>query len=97
MPVAPIINLSLLQDLQAVSVRLRLCSIRVPLTSQIQTSKTAAAASYAVSPQLFRTNGSAFCFVSKYSTTGRCPFEAAFTGAVQLIVKHDMTLTRGLT
>jgi hypothetical protein len=48
-------------------------------TSQIQTSNTGAAASYAVSPQLFRTRGFAPCLVSKYSTTGRWPLEAAFT------------------
>lgn len=48
-------------------------------TSQIQTSKTAAATSYAVSPQSFRTKGSADCFDKRYNTTGRCPFDAAFT------------------
>jgi hypothetical protein len=34
-------------------------------TSHIQTSKTAAATSYAVSPHLLRIKGSAFCFVNK--------------------------------
>lgn len=48
-------------------------------TSQIHTSNTEAAISYAVSPQLFRTRGSAACLDNKYITTGRCPFEAAFT------------------
>ena len=49
-------------------------------TSHIHTSNTEAATSYAVSPQLFRTSGSAACLDNKYVTTGRCPFEAAFTG-----------------
>ena len=35
------------------------------LTSQIHTSNTAADASYAVSPQLFRTSGFADCFVKR--------------------------------
>lgn len=48
-------------------------------TSQIQTSKTAAAASNAVSPHLLRMSGFADCLVSRYKTTGRCPFEDAFT------------------
>lgn len=53
--------------------------VRCHVTSQIQTSKTAEATSYAVSPQLFLTSGSAVCLVNRYRTTGRCPFEAAFT------------------
>jgi hypothetical protein len=49
------------------------------LTSQTHTSKTAAAMSYAVSPQLLRTRGLACCFVRRYRTTGRWPLDAAFT------------------
>lgn len=52
---------------------------KVMLTSQIHTSKTAAAMSYAVSPQLLRTRGLACCFVRRYRTTGRWPLDAAFT------------------
>lgn len=48
-------------------------------TSQIHTSNTEAATSYAVSPQLFRTKGAALCLDKRYTTTGRCPLEAAFT------------------
>lgn len=49
------------------------------LTSQMKISKTAAAMSNAVSPQLFRARGFADRLASRYRTTGRCPFEAAFT------------------